>query len=61
MIHTHVRVNRPGCVTQGETVDDGKTKVREAIEGHVATLRDLGRDVPHPSRHLLASINVDVA
>jgi predicted RNase H-like HicB family nuclease len=23
----------PGCVSQGETVDDVRTKVREAIEG----------------------------
>jgi len=51
----------PGCMTQGATVDDAKANVREAIEGHLATLRDLGRDVPQPSRHLLASIDVDVA
>jgi antitoxin HicB len=36
----------PGCVTWGNTVDEAIVSAREAIEGHVAALRDTGQDVP---------------
>lgn len=36
----------PGCLTQGETVDDALSNVREAIELHVDGLRADGEPVP---------------
>jgi predicted RNase H-like HicB family nuclease len=36
----------PGCVTQGDTVEEALSNAREAISGHVATLEQLGEDVP---------------
>jgi predicted RNase H-like HicB family nuclease len=35
-----------GCVTHGRTLDDALANAREAIEGHVATLAELGEEVP---------------
>lgn len=39
----------PGCVTWGNTLDEAVASAREAIEGHVAALRDTGQDVPEES------------
>ena len=36
----------PGCVTWGHTVDEALAMARDAIEGHVATLRETGQEVP---------------
>ena len=33
----------PGCVTQGETYDEAVEMARDAIEGHVLMLAQLGR------------------
>ena len=35
-----------GCVTFGETVDEAIEMAKEAIEGYIETLMELGRDVP---------------
>ena len=45
----------PGCVTQGDTIDEVLAMAREAIEGHVAILRDLGREVPEEDVSLLVA------
>ena len=39
----------PGCFTQGDTIDEAVANAREAIQGHVASLEELGRDVPEES------------
>jgi antitoxin HicB len=36
----------PGCLTWGETPEVAIANAREAIAGHVATLRNLGEPVP---------------
>ena len=36
----------PGCFTVGATVPEAMERAREAIEGHVATLIELGEEVP---------------
>ena len=38
----------PGCVSTGRTRDDAVASIREAIAGHIQTLRDLGEPVPPP-------------
>ena len=35
-----------GCVTFGETVEEAIEMAKEAIEGYIETLMELGRDVP---------------
>lgn len=39
----------PGCMTTGETLEQTEASIREAIAGHLATLRELGEPVPEPS------------
>lgn len=41
----------PGCVSTGVTRDDAIDAIREAIRGHIRTLRDLGEPVPPPRSH----------
>ena len=36
----------PGCFSWGETREDAARNAREAIEGHIAVLRQFGDDVP---------------
>jgi predicted RNase H-like HicB family nuclease len=38
----------PGCVSSGTTREDAIESIREAIHGHMQTLRDLGEPVPPP-------------
>jgi predicted RNase H-like HicB family nuclease len=39
----------PGCITTGATLQDTERNIREAIEGHVRTLREFGEAVPMPT------------
>jgi predicted RNase H-like HicB family nuclease len=39
----------PGCMTTGKTFEETETNIREAIEGHLKTLRDFGDPVPQPT------------
>ncbi|MEP7352332.1 MAG: type II toxin-antitoxin system HicB family antitoxin [Acidobacteriota bacterium] len=39
----------PGCVTTGQTLDETKANIREAIQGHLKTLQEFGDLVPAPS------------
>ena len=36
----------PGCATQGETVDESMTNIRDAIQGYIASLRKHGEPMP---------------
>ncbi len=39
----------PGCMTTGQTLDETKASIREAIVGHLQTLREFGEPVPQPA------------
>jgi predicted RNase H-like HicB family nuclease len=39
----------PGCMTTGKTLDETKTNIKEAIQGHLQTLREFGDPVPEPA------------
>jgi len=39
----------PGCMTTGQTLEDTKLNIREAIQGHIETLREFGDPIPEPS------------
>ena len=36
----------PGCITTGATLEDTERNIREAIEGHLETLREFGEQAP---------------
>ena len=39
----------PGCMTTGKSLEETDRNIREAIEGHLETLRQFGDPVPEPS------------
>jgi predicted RNase H-like HicB family nuclease len=39
----------PGCVTTGKTLEETERNVREAISGHLSTLREFGEPIPEPT------------
>ena len=39
----------PGCVTTGKSLEETEQNVREAISGHLETLREFGEPIPEPT------------
>ncbi len=39
----------PGCITTGGTLEETERNIREAIEGHLNTLREFGDPIPQPT------------
>ena len=39
----------PGCTSCGETVDELRRNMRQAVAGHLSTLREFGEPVPPPT------------
>lgn len=39
----------PGCITTGKTFEETERNIREAIEGHLQTLREFGEPLPEPT------------
>ena len=50
----------PGCMTQGDTLEDALENVREAIELCLEDMRERGEDLPAPSTALLSEVAVEV-
>lgn len=40
----------PGCMSDGETAEEAIANVQDAIEAWLEAARDMGRDIPPPSR-----------
>ena len=40
----------PGCVTQGETLEEAKEMALDANKGHLETLQELGLPVPEEDK-----------
>ncbi len=36
----------PGCVTQGESLEEAMIMAKDAIEGYLEVLKDRGEDIP---------------
>jgi antitoxin HicB len=49
----------PGCVTFGETLDEAIAMAKEAIEGYIETLKDLGKEVPTDNDVLEYTVSVE--
>jgi predicted RNase H-like HicB family nuclease len=45
----------PGCATQGDTFEEAQRNAQEAIEGHIAALRDLQEEIPIESEKTIIS------
>jgi predicted RNase H-like HicB family nuclease len=39
----------PGCMTTGRTIEETQANIREAIRGHLETMREFGDPVPPPT------------
>jgi len=39
----------PACVSTGRTLEETERNVREAISGHLQTLREFGEPIPEPT------------
>ncbi len=39
----------PGCVSEGDTIEEAIANIREAIEGCLAVLRETGEPLPAPT------------
>lgn len=51
----------PGCHTQGDSVEEAETNIREAIELYVETLLSRGEDIPREDGALQGKITVPIA
>jgi predicted RNase H-like HicB family nuclease len=50
----------PGCITTGKTLEETEWNIREAIQGHLRTLREFGEPVP-PATSLVKEIEISPA
>ena len=50
----------PGCITTGASLEETELNIREAIEGHLRTLREFGEPVPE-STSLAREIEISPA
>lgn len=48
-----------GCVTFGETVEEAIEMAREAIEGYIETLMELGKEIPTDNDILEYTVTVE--
>lgn len=46
----------PGCVSEGETIEEALANIRDAIDGGLAVLREKGEALPLPRDPLLATV-----
>jgi len=44
----------PGCMTQGETLDEAKENITDAIEAYLEVLREDGDKIPVEKQHPLS-------
>jgi predicted RNase H-like HicB family nuclease len=50
----------PGCMTTGRTLEDAQLNIREAIRGHLETMREYGDPIPEPTS-LAGEVEVTIA
>jgi predicted RNase H-like HicB family nuclease len=48
----------PGCVSEGDTVEQALANIREAIEACLAVMREHGDPIPKPADSLLATVEI---
>ena len=50
----------PGCLTEGDTVEEALLNAKEAIQAYVMSLKDRGLPIP-PSDEVVTSLEVEVS
>jgi len=50
----------PGCYSQGETLEETKANIREAIQCHLESLVKDGASIPQEPDELIGSVQVTV-
>ena len=48
----------PGCVSEGDTMEEAMSNIRDAIAGCLAILREKGEPLPQPADAILATVEV---
>jgi predicted RNase H-like HicB family nuclease len=51
----------PGCITQGDTVEEALVMAKEAIELYLEELHERGEEIPDNNNTLEYSINMNIA
>ena len=51
----------PGCITEGDSLDEALSMAREAIELYVEELQSRGEEIPDDSETLEYSLNLEMA
>ena len=46
----------PGCMSDGETPEEAAVNIQDAIAVWIEAARDLGHDIPKPSRRLVLAV-----
>lgn len=48
-----------GCITQGETFEEAKENIKDAISGYISVLREDGDEIPvEDEEHIAATVAV---
>jgi antitoxin HicB len=50
----------PGCITQGETIEEAIEMAKKAIELYIEELKDRGERIPDDSNTLEYSLNLEL-
>lgn len=51
----------PGCFSQGATQEEALANIKEAIEGHISVLREVGEPIPPAHPFLVKTVEVEGA
>ena len=58
--YTVIVPSLPGCITEGDTVEEALLNAKEAIQAYVLSLKDRGLPIP-PSDEVVTSLEVEVS
>lgn len=51
----------PGCMSQGETFEETKDQIKDAIKGYIAVLKEDGDEIPvEYEEHIAATVAIPV-
>lgn len=45
----------PGCVTQGDTFEEAKEMIKDALEGCLAVLKEEGQEIPQEIKDIVVT------
>ncbi len=48
----------PGCYSQGETIEEAITDIKEAIQLHIEVMREEGKEIPEEKELIVAQISM---